>query len=76
MLLKILLTAGLIYIVYIAFFKKPAIAAEKKETKSQPIDTADDMIACAKCGTYISADEAILSTGQSFCSKECLKEIS
>ena len=78
MLLKILLTAGLIYIVYLAFFKKPALKSEapkqpKKKTEDEAID---EMVQCAHCGTYISADETILSMGQSFCSKECVEKAS
>ena len=73
MLLKILLTAGLIYIVYIAFFKKPTIKSSHHNNQKD-IDAIDEMVACARCGTYTANDEAIISLGKTYCSKECVKD--
>lgn len=78
MLLKILLTAGLIYIAYIAFFKKPTIKSPYEEKKPKKDDKVaiEEMIQCAHCGTYISQEDTILSMGKSFCSKECVEAAS
>ena len=78
MLLKILLTAGLIYIAYIAFFKKPTLKSpsDKKKPKENKKEAIEEMIQCAHCGTYISQEETILSMGKSFCSKECVESAS
>lgn len=75
MLLKILLTAGLIYIAYVAFFKKPTLksTSQKKKSKEAKKEAIEEMVKCAHCGTYISQDETILSMGKSFCSKECVE---
>ena len=81
MLLKILLTAGLIYIAYVAFFKKPTLktTAGKKEPhkkQSQKSEAIEEMVECATCGTFISQEDTILSMGKSFCSKECVENAS
>lgn len=50
------------------FFKK---AREKDiERKDELIE--DEMVECPTCKTYVSKDEAILSNGKAYCSKECL----
>lgn len=79
MLLKILLTAGLIYIAYIAFFKKPALksdTAKKQSHNKKKKEAIEEMVECATCGTYTSQEESILSMGRSFCSKECVERAS
>ena len=49
--------------------------------KSRQNDTAkkdkmitDDMIECESCKTYVSLNEAILSNGKYYCSKDCLNK--
>lgn len=76
MLLKILLTLGLIYVVYIAFFKKPALKSETNQSKQDAPqkEAVDEMVECAQCGTFTSANEVIHTMGRTFCSKECVKE--
>jgi len=78
MILKILLTAGLIYIVYVTFFKKPTLKtpSSKKSSKKKSPEAIEEMVQCAQCGTYISQEETILSMGKSFCSKECVERAS
>ena len=78
MLLKILLTAGLIYIAYVAFFKKPTLKSpsDKKKPKEDKKEAIQELVECAQCGTYISQEETILSMGKSFCSKECVERAS
>jgi uncharacterized protein len=73
MIFKILAVAVVLFLVYIVFFKKNREESikEKKQKKYEQI--TDTMVECPKCGTYVSKDEAILSNGKYFCSKECLK---
>ena len=83
MLLKLLLTAGLIYIAYVAFFKKPTLKStadkkqpNQKQNNKKKNEAVEEMVECATCGTYISQEETILSMGKSFCSKECVENAS
>ena len=74
MIFKVLAVAVVLFLVYIVFFKKnreKAIKENSKEKKHEQI--TDTMVECPKCGTYVSKDEAILSNGRYYCSKECLK---
>jgi uncharacterized protein len=72
MLIKILLTAGVIYIVYIAFFKKPTLNSPSDKKAPSPQEDADEMIACATCNTYTTRDDSIISLGKHYCSQECV----
>jgi uncharacterized protein len=74
MILKLLLLAGVIYLVYIFFFKKKGINNSAKEHSNRKKPTANDMIECSSCSLYVEISEAILSNGKYYCSKECLKK--
>ncbi len=84
--MQYLLTALIIYLIYIIYFKKPALSAEKKrEPKDRPFKKkqakkeepqADEMIECATCGTFASLDEMIIADGKYFCSQQCLEKAS
>lgn len=70
MIFKIVAVAAVLFLIYILFFKKnrESIIKDKKD------DTiSDEMLACKTCGTFVSSNEAILSSGNYFCSKECVK---
>jgi uncharacterized protein len=69
--LKLLIFVAILALVYFIFFKKPK-AIEDKNKKNN--ETADTLIECSKCGTYITKDESILSNGKHFCSQECLNK--
>lgn len=72
MLMKGLLLAGVLFIIYIAFFKKPnkvENSSRKKSKKETP--KGDVMMECKKCETFVSEDEAIIKDGQFYCSKKC-----
>ena len=69
MLFKLLTIAIVIYLVYIVFFKKKITSSNSTNNS----DIIDDMIECPTCKTFISKDEAILSNGKYYCSKECLR---
>ena len=73
MILKILLIAAVIGVVYVMFFKKKTIATEHTEKKSKKPEV-NDMIECENCHVYVEVKEAILSNGKYYCSRECLTE--
>ena len=74
MIMKLLLLVTVIAAVYFIFFKpkKPVEKASAKPGKSETKKEGDDMVACVKCGTYTSVDEALISNGKYYCSQECL----
>lgn len=69
---KLLLLAGIAYLVYVVFFKKTSFLASKKGSNDENL--VEDLTACPTCHTYISHDDAILSQGQYYCSQECLDQ--
>lgn len=66
MILKLLLIAIIIGIVYILFFKN------KPQSKKE--ENIDEMVQCKQCNTYIALEDAILSQGKYYCSAECLQK--
>jgi len=76
MIFKFLLIAAVIATVYFMFFKtKPTMKnAAKNETKKPTPPEVNDMVECANCSVYVEVQEAILSNGKYYCSRECLKE--
>jgi uncharacterized protein len=73
MILKLLLVAAVIYIVYIMFFKKRTIKETTTQDKKRDKPKANDMIECAQCSVYVEVSESILSNGKYFCSRECIE---
>jgi uncharacterized protein len=76
MIFKILAVAAVLFLVYIVFFKKNRekdneIINERRRAKKNE-NIQDEMVECPTCKTYISKDEAVLSNGKFYCSKECL----
>lgn len=71
MIMKFLLLAAVIYLVYIVFFKKSLPKASKKADK---VLSDDDFIECETCHTYTAVGDMIVSNGKYYCSKKCLKE--
>lgn len=74
MILKILLILGIIAIIYFIFIKKTPQVQETKETKKKDTPQSNDMIECSACKIYCSLDDALLSNGKYYCSKECLQK--
>jgi len=70
MILKFLAFAAVIFLIYIVLFKKNR---EKSVSKKEDEKIEDVMVECPTCGTFVSKEEAILSNGDFYCSKECLK---
>ncbi len=71
MVFKFLVIGFVLFLVYILFFKKGREAHSKNKERYEGI--TDTMVECPTCGTYVSKEEAILSNGKYFCSKECLR---
>ena len=77
MILKFLIIAAVISVVYIMFFKTKPLTQTRKPKKAKSEATnpeINDMTECANCGVYVEVKEAILSNGKYYCSRECLKE--
>ena len=71
MILKFLLVAAVIGVVYFIFFKKkPSTSKLSKSTK----EDASEMIECANCGVFVELNETILSNAKYYCSKECVEK--
>jgi uncharacterized protein len=68
MVVKVFILGLILFVVYVVFFKKNI-----KNNKKKHDEIIDTMIECPTCSTYVSKDDAIVSNGQYFCSKECLK---
>ena len=69
MVVKLVLLGVVLFGVYLIFFKKKRESDIKKKNE----EITDTMVECPRCGTYVSKDDAILSSGKYFCSNECLK---
>ena len=69
MIFKLVALMGIGFLIYIVFFKN---SRENSINKKDKIDEVDTMFECPSCKTYIAKDEAILSNGKYYCSKECL----
>lgn len=72
MVFKFLAFVAVIFVVYILFFKKNREANLKNKRDDKYEEITDTMVECPTCGTYVSKDEAILSNGKYYCSRECL----
>jgi len=72
MIWKVLTITVVLFFVYILFFRKGR-DNQVNSNKRKKDEIEDIMVECPTCGTYVSKKEAILSNGQYFCSKECLK---
>jgi len=70
MILKIIIFAVLIAVIYFKFFHK-SLPKEKKSGKKGSDANEEIMVECSKCGTYISNNEAIIKDNRYYCSTEC-----
>ena len=66
--LKMLLFAALLFGVYYIFFRKESLTPPASSDNSP-----DEMIPCAKCGTYVQLKETLIREGKHYCSRECLE---
>jgi len=70
LILKFIAFVVVLFLIYIVFFKKNREIGKKSDKQQDTIE--DIMVECPTCSTYISKDEAILSNGKFYCSKECI----
>lgn len=69
---QFLVIALIVAVIYFVYFKdKPSKIKPHKKSDTTKED-ADEMIPCAKCGTYAPLEDCLLSGGKQYCSKECL----
>lgn len=59
-LLIVVIIGALIYFLFI-----------KKRDKIDGSKKVEELVPCEKCGTFVSPNEAVISSGKFFCSKEC-----
>lgn len=71
MLLKIVLVIGIIAAVYFFFMKKSTPLTKERHDKKRSNDDENIMVECETCSTYITTNEAIISSGKFYCSTEC-----
>lgn len=72
--IKYLITALVLYVLYIMFFrsKKDKIKGNPKSKDTQNSQNIESLVECDGCSTFISSDEAIISNGKYYCSNECI----
>ncbi|MDD5373829.1 MAG: PP0621 family protein [Sulfurimonas sp.] len=83
MILKILIIAGIIALLYFIYMKNKAAALnskkeakeEKQKEKEKEKAKANEMVECSKCKIYCELNDTLLSNGKYYCSKECLEKI-
>ena len=71
---KLLVIALLITAIYYLFIRQPKKtegSGTKKPKDKNSDKSAEVMVECAKCGTFISSKEALIKDGRYYCSKEC-----
>ncbi len=77
MILKIILLAIILYLIYKAFggkvFSKQKSSFNKNNKKDLPEIEANTLVECSKCGVFIVYKEAIIKNGKIFC-EECFKK--
>ena len=73
MLTKILIFVGVIFLIYIFFFKNKRKVEIQKHKETKKTLEGDTMVECTQCATFIVDKDAIIKDGQFFCSKECAR---
>ena len=74
--IKWLLVIGVVAAVYYMFIKKSSPKRVDEATRngaSADAENVDEMVECSRCGVYVEIEEAIVSNGRYYCSKECLR---
>ena len=66
---KLVIFVAVIAVIYYVFFRKKKPSGNNG---SQPTEKDGEiMVECTQCGTFVSADEAIIKEGRYYCSKAC-----
>jgi uncharacterized protein len=75
MILKYLVVAGVIAIIYFMFIKKtPSKSSSNKDNNTPHDQEVDDLVKCESCGVYVEVNEAIVSGAKYYCSNECVQK--
>lgn len=72
MILKILILAIILVLIYLFFFKLSRGDKSQKKSNAPKIQ-GETMVECPTCGTFVSNSDAIIKSGQFYCSRECAK---
>ena len=69
------LVIGVVAAIYYLFIKKSTPIKDSATTQAsgQNLQEVEEMVACSRCGVYVELDEAIVSGGSYYCSRECLR---
>lgn len=73
MILKFLLVAAVIAVVYFMFIKEKPLPKNAADEKNKDTKSSD-MVECSTCKVYCELDEAFISGNRYYCSKECLEK--
>lgn len=72
--IKWLLVIGVVVAIYYLFIKKSSSSVQNSQkSENKKGDDVDEMVECSRCGVYVEIEEAIVSNGKYYCSKECLR---
>ncbi|NQY53474.1 MAG: hypothetical protein HRT42_07855 [Campylobacteraceae bacterium] len=73
MVFKLLAVVIILFLVYLVFFKRDREKEIKKNNKRNEDKKIEAIMEeCPRCKTFVAKDDAILSNGKYYCSKECL----
>lgn len=72
--MQYLVVIALIAFVYFFFIKKKPIQKPNTQNKKNEKLQGNDLVQCPSCGVYTEVDDALLSSGKYYCSKECLEK--
>ena len=75
MIFKIVVTIGVIIMVYLLFFRTKSVDEKptntRKKDKKRDKEIEEVMVECESCDTFISTKDSIIKDGKFYCSKEC-----
>jgi len=69
---KLITIGAVLFLVYLVFFRKSRTNIKGNQSDKYD-EISDTLLECPTCKVYTSKDDAILSNGKYFCSKECLR---
>ena len=72
--MKYLIIALFIYIAYkvVKNLRSISTSARRAQTQRNAIGEPKELIACAKCGTFVLKSNALVANSNYFCSEKCI----
>ncbi len=67
--IKYIIAAVIIYLIYIYLFRSKRGNVVSEDDKKSSSKT---MVECNTCSVFISSDEAVIKDGKYYCSKKCM----